>query len=1003
MRHHFSIAVFFYTLFFSLIAYPATQTPALTESQNIQKAKELFSATGFDISGPMLSCDIGGIVIQGADRQNRLKIEDYDLYHSDTGARLIPLFRTLTLLKAKGSIEGHKIHYSLATGDKATVDIDNKKLHVGEQEFALEIVPGVSDVTGQGELFVSEDFLANGISAEYSWDDNEFAYLVEVKHALYLFDEMNDKRKNAFNIAVEELSANLPETEPVHLPADSRRSLTFIDMSLRVDNRYAGENHSGTIRPSITAYGQLFHGNYSLHLTESINYPDKHYPSALLWIDDISWKSRSKTMAVRVGDTAIGLSRLTAQTAGYAGVTVRGLAGAIENEKASERFLKGNHFSFTAERDITGYAPLGSKVELFINNRPLYSTVVEEDEGAPAGSGSYSFTGIGLMNLTVNEIITIITMPDGTVDKHVETVAGSNNLLPAGQLAYSFGAGTKRRELDEKFRTEGLFTGLGLFYGLKENITIGMTAAIQDGFYADPDNGGKRMPKRYYFGQNLNVGITDHLFFAEEMGVNHMQDTGDSSYATDLALKYLRKDYTLASYLFSYDKGFLNGATQLGDREGYGLYAAWDDDSGLTLNTAYAGIKSMDHTRTEEYFALNLARSGLPAGISLGFRYDELHKKNEIEKSARGKLHTLDLSATPLANLKFNAEYAWGTQISSPNPEDPRYGIPVPMIGSSLSYGTRMAASYRLPYNITFGAIYRDPRQSSRSMEYKIDRNISRKHKIDAALMRRKDLDNNSYYSELNLEMPLDSKGKNIIGFRGTYNDVTDTYLTQLYMKLGGLFSWGDKRMHRVKSDETIRPESGGIKGKVYLDANANGHYDIGEQGLGEIDVLLNGRTKVLSGSDGFFYAGRRQNEDEIMVSLNEKELSAIYTPTQGKQRARWDEYIFTEVNLGVSVLGAITGTITVWEGDKFIRAIPGALVLLRKTLTNEIVKRSITDDDGIYYLGEVMPGDYILDFEPTSIPTDYAVIGEPPKVVLRSELEPIVLKDMNIRFEHYK
>ena len=941
--------------------------------------------------------DLIGFKLQGSRFYNSLHINDYEMITGPRGRRYFPLLRTLKYLVPKFKLTPTSLVFSISPEHQAVIDMARRTVTTAKGESGFELYRLISDVTGKEELFVAEHLFADAFGFEYRWLDENYEYELAGNDQLYLFKLREERRRAGFDNPLEEYAEQLPVTEPVRQPGELPEWLSFVSVDLNARGRFDGDVYSASLSPAFTLYGQLLGGAYSLKLAQPLHFPEPEYGSALLWVDDALWSSNSSQVAVRVGDTSLGLNRLSVSSVNFSGVTVRGITSADEEEDHLN-FLNANRFSFLHETEIEGEAPIGSRVEIYVNNRLLHDQFVESDVSDPLGEGHYRVSGIGLANRRINELKTVITYPDGTREERVEELVGNSNLLAAGQRAYTLGAGTKRLERDDRQVAEGLFVGGGYFWGLSDTMTLGLTGAFQDEFFPQGGSDGQRLPGRYYLSQSLAINWGDNLQFSQELGLNHRPDAADDAdnqtpMALELALDYFQDHYGLSAYLFGYQPQFLNGITQLGDRLGYGLYGSWRVMPGLGLNSAFVDIRNDDESRNEQYYALEAISADLLPGLEVSLRHDQLSiDDDELFRPQRSTLTSLEFAANPWSRLKLEGAYYWGDPIVTATNEQLRYGIPVPMVNTSLSYGSRLSADYQWSGGLRMALNYRDSGQGLSTLEYALDRPARQAFDLDWSLRHRYNFRDNSSYSELGVEMPLDRRKKNAVGLRGTYNSITGDYAITLSLKLSSLFSWGDDGPSMVPVGQSITPQTGGLKGRVYLDLNADGHYQSGEPGVEDVVVLLNGSHKLKSGSGGYFYKNSNINQPAISLSLDVKSLDAIYTPTQGRQDAIWDNSNITRVNLGIAVLGSLYGRLLLEERDGEIRPLPGTVVQLLPLDEDKVVSRSITDDDGGYFLGELRPGEYRLVLEEGTFPIGSTLSG-PTRVQLPASVEPVELE----------
>ena len=305
---------------------------------------------------------------------------------------------------------------------------------------------------------------------------------------------------------------------------------------------------------------------------------------------------------------------------------------------------------------------------------------------------------------------------------------------------------------------------------------------------------------------------------------------------------------------------------------------------------------------------------------------------------------------------------------------------------------------HALSNNSGFSLIYRNYRQGSESAEVDIHRTPSQAEDVNMALRYRRDLVRKDNLAQLNLEYLFDQRKSFVIGMNVIYSSFVDRPSYNLYVTMRDLFFYDRGTIGQVTGTRQISPQVGGLKGRVYLDANANGRYDEGEPGVPGVQVVVDGQTHYTSGPSGYFFVGRNSGEDQAFVELDQNELPAIYTPTQGRQRAAWDDYVFTRVYLGVAVLSSVSGKVAQWQDGTPVRPIPGVIVKAISIKDGTVVKQSITDSEGEYYLGQLKPGSYKLELDGDGVTPSLHVDGLPPIVSIPVSTKPTDLNNLNIR-----
>lgn len=962
-----------------------------------------FAPAQLDFSGPVLITNVVELKLQGKSWRERLNIPDLDVYIDESGKRFVPLLRLLRLLEAEGSVEDNVVTFSVSKGMKAQLNIDTGQLRVDSDTSTFDVITGVSDLTGKAELFVPEDVIVHAFGVELSWSDLAYSYTLKTNRTLRIFEDAHKAQRRRRAI-IRHLSSTLQETEATQLPQESRQLISIIDAGIRLDTRTIRSSESSTItslRPNITLYGQLLRGNYYLQLTEEIRSSDGIVPKPLSWIEDGLWTYEANHNVMRVGDTVIGWSDLVVPSTTFTGVVVRGLYGAGPVDTRGNQFLKGSRFTFSAEKAFDGYAPLGSSVEIYVNNRLIDSTIVDNTDNAPAGQGRYEFIATDLLNRALNEVRIVVTEPDGTREELVKSIAGSNALLPAGRGAYAVGLGTKRTERNREAEIQGIMAGAGYYYGLTRDATFGLSLVTQDDFVPDFNQSSRQyLARRSYLGQTLTYRVMDNLLFRQEAALNYEHQSGDTAQAATLALDYVTESLLLSSYLFSYSEEYSNGTTAVADRQGYALFGAPTLGDDIRLAASFAQVKEKSGDRQEDYLATQAILPDAIANSTVRLRLD--HVQNEGTPPSNNDdnkrtMYSFGLESDPWNRATLEIDLAWGDRIDPVSTNDLRYGINIPLIGFTPGYGARIKAEQFLGDYNRVSTTYRDYGDNAESIELSLGRSPRQAGRLDMTLRYRRDLRRADNNAEINIEYPFDSRRRYIIGMNANYSDLSNDIRYNLHLSARDLLFVDRGMIGRVGGTGYIRAETGGLKGFVYLDADADGHYDRGEPGIEEIKVVVDGYQKYTSGATGHFFVGRNIHQDEVVVELDETELPAIYTPTQGRQSARWDKYIFTRVNLGVAVLGSISGEVSVWQDGARQRPLPGVVVKAKQVGNDDIVSQSISDNNGVYYLGGLKPGEYELILEADSVPPALRLAKELPKVTLPVSLEPIDIENIDI------
>ena len=247
------------------------------------------------------------------------------------------------------------------------------------------------------------------------------------------------------------------------------------------------------------------------------------------------------------------------------------------------------------------------------------------------------------------------------------------------------------------------------------------------------------------------------------------------------------------------------------------------------------------------------------------------------------------------------------------------------------------------------------------------------------------------------LDYSLDRGQRNRIVLESRYS--RSEWRVNLWLQLNGLFGFVDHRPFLIR-DSHLNPASGGVKGRVFVDANANGLLDAGEPGLEEIEVVSDARRHTSTGADGRYVIPNPRQARRLRVSLKPETIPAIYTPTQATQEAMIVPGMFTIVNLGVAAFGTISGTLEAHDVKGERSGVGGVRILLidEQGIT---VGDSITGRSGYYYLGEVRPGKYAITIDEQTLPDGLEVESSSHEVEVVSGMEPVELEDIGFLGEY--
>jgi hypothetical protein len=444
----------------------------------------------------------------------------------------------------------------------------------------------------------------------------------------------------------------------------------------------------------------------------------------------------------------------------------------------------------------------------------------------------------------------------------------------------------------------------------------------------------------------------------------------------------------LAYYNFHYQQDYSAGGINLTNRKGWGAFLNNNLNNGYSLNTAYAHISVFDRDIYTNYLAAELQTRYLIPKSKISLRGDWVTQQKANGEPLNNKtelaLYSLDITAKLIKSVELGLNHGWGEPISFTDNEDLRSGVPVPMITSSLSFGTRVNAKYKITDTWVTSANYSNSGIGHKTAEVLISRNISAPGEFKFKIQKRFDLTNKQQITSTNIEYSFLSGGGDLIGLSAVVGDKIDGVNASIYLRLSSLLTWDGVRPYMINKNKKIRAATGGIRGFVYLDSNTNGRLDPGEKGLSDIDVVVNGKLYYISDEDGWFYIPRSARHETIVIALDVESLPAIFTPTQGVQQATWAKGTLTRINLGIAALTSATGKIIYQENHE--KSFAGAVINLVNLADQQVAHQSITDGQGEYYFGELSQGQYQIQIDADSMPDGVKIIGELPTLILTAD-----------------
>ncbi len=958
------------------------------------------------VTGPLLETVVVGLNLQGERRRDRLRIPDLDVIDSGDGQYLLPLVRTLNILTIRATHSGTSVIFQPEGAPEAVVDFEAQMVTSGTQSRTISIQVGISDVTGMPEIYLPAEVIGELLGLDIRWDEQAYEFAIYTDQKLRVFEQFYQSTPSLFTIGTRPVEVSLPGNLPAaRVERLSAPDLNFVEA--RTQTRvYSSQTYGGQADrfnlPNMKLWGQVLGGNLMASLSQR-----RYGASNDITIDQASWTTWFDHSEISAGNSHFGISDLVFPSVDLLGIRLNGLLknGNGRSNEPSDGMARQE--SFLPTHVFEGYALLDSDITLFINDREITSQAVQPSENAPPGMGLYRFEGVNLLTRQLNEIRIVTAHPDGGVEETTREVLGSNLLLPEGRTSYLGGSGTGRTGLGDRWRTEGFFAGGRLLHGLTSNLSVGFSGALQDrisgmrvsnfGFY---NQDLSWVPERsLHFGPRFIWRPTGRLLVAGEAGRSHESDGSASGWAYKINADYQRRSFSLRPNLFWYSPAFFDGRNVLlRDRAGGNLSFSWRLMSGQRIAVVATHIRDNLYDHLDETMSLNIAHAYWAARTLIPNSSLTLSRTQLWSNSlATQAIYTIGFDTALLPGWNVRSSYQMGDDLRLGRREDTLRGQGLGQLGTIGPRTSRIEIARRLwdSWRLSLGH-----RRSSNLDRSFLD--ISRRQVGGRSLQWRCSLgfdwQQEDPFIDNRFEFTLDSSHRNRILLESRY--YRNSWVFNVWLQIRGLFGFVDHRPFWV-GDTHLNPAAGGVKGKVFLDFNANGLLDSGEPGLEAVDVVSNAGTSASSGRNGQFVLSSSVRTRQVRVRLEPETLPAIYTPTQAVQDAFIKPGLFTEVNLGVAAFGSISGSITVPSPKNGgYKGIWGVKVLLVNG-GGRVVGNSITSRDGYYYLGEVKPGKYTVRVDKETLPAGYEMEVVARDIEVLSGVDPFEVDDLSFLGEY--
>ena len=942
--------------------------------------------------------EIVGFALQGPQSWQQVNVPAMDVLVTQDGKRLVPLYSLLSALKVEKAGTAKSITFHPEGGPPVTVDLEKRELRVNGTSRPVHFVQATSEVTLRPELYLPPEDLSQALAMKIAWDQELYGFQARTHIRLKVW-ELPEGSSLAGIQTTEQILA-LPELMGEATPAPN--SLDFLQLRLqaRIDTLEAGQGVRMTVPlPLETLWGSLAGGQYRLELTQPAIYWDRadgmhrSEGQSSVMANWGQWNYRLRDSEVTLGDSHFGLNGLTFPIVRMSGIRVNGLTGLTDQEAANDRSGLGSRSVFVMPYTFQIEAPLGAKVELYVNDRRV-DTAPEFVSTLSPGVGLYRFENIRLPPGTLNNVRLRVTDENGQETETRIVQMGSTELLPKGRTAYVGGLG-QARDIN-RWRTDGVFLGGRALHGLTDRLTIGATAAYQQRLFRRPDSGGSS-DDRYYPRESMHLGAQaawqalDRLMitgdFAAVSGFGYEDYRNQGSFS-DSAYRFHGDWYpvdTLQLYAdtFRYGAEFFNGSNlNVSDRQGYYAGGSWRPNrtwtAQATAGRVWNDVDGQDDNRLIVDFQSAELVSRLIPRTTVSLEADRMAPQ-DLEPQV---MYTVRVVASIFSKMQFQGQYSAGDTLVVEDSPDFFSGIPLP--GLTLLREPSRSLSLTRSFNSEHSAglrYWKSPSRERVTAEHSYRSGGQKKLLVRTELGQETftPVDNSDQPSETypffenRTELTLDEAGTKRLGLQTRLD--RDQWRAMLYFDLTDTFAVDHGRAKRLVGHR-IQPEVGAVHGRVFLDYNANGIMDLGEPGLEGIRVRGGGQHSALTDEDGYYILPGLARSNKLRVSLDIDTVSAVHHPTHGTQEAQVKTGSLTEVNLGVAPAIIVTGYVLARGPMAESIPVAGVRVLILDKATGKPKGDSVTASDGSYYLQNLLPGKYILQIDPVTLPGKY-LLGE--------------------------
>ena len=942
---------------------------------------------GQTAGGALVQTEIATMTILGKRVVDRVVIDPVGFVRRQERFYL-PLLQILRALNIPFQYRSRDVLFSLPTADSVHIQVSTGKIQGrSAPSISVDIISGISDLTGEEEVFVPLPVLEKLLGLECTWDENLYAFKArarlpyEVLKPKSRFKSFNSRREVKRSRVV--LPSRLGPASPglssgnfiIFQPGFhfiwSASGTDVKRMSLKAPDSQSFLSLLSQLR----IWGRLLYGNYQLTFYRPWYFPERFENRGAIPLNIYGqWKRMRSPSTLMLGDQSSSLLETIFPAFNFRGISFQGYLSIPDELK---KRLQSSRTLALGE-NIEGLAPAGSIVTLYVNGRKIEQQRTFPDRGLPVGKEKYRFQHVMLSPNRLNDIRIIIDHPSGYHREVRKKLIGSREMLPGGTFRYYGVVGSKRISSLSSERMQGILTAMKLEGGLTGSLTLGIIGAAQDQFVRVAstrslfESSIQILPKRsYHAGGYIRWRPFSRLYLTGEAALSRSEHSERLQLGGTSKLLLTFGWLDLSAMVFRYQPEFFNGmVNSVFNTDGFTVSANLKPWKSMNLGYSYGKMRdyrnrwqSLEFDEDFQRFEFRLQNMlrFLDADLSMDYRRNaqmgtkvlwnyEFYARLPLNFRLSGRI-TEGFSFTVDSQYRFFSIPGLRNFSIFNNPGQ-AYSLSWDPFGSWSLQATYWATAYsQRVYGALSRALWRGPGFGLR-------------------LASGFDLKSNLNFFSGELEFAFDRSGDNRIGF-GIRLD-QNRWNFELTLQLRDLLTFHPGGVMRFRS-ERFNPDAGGIWGRIFLDKNGNGLPDRGEPGLADIPVIVEGEflRRTRTGKNGVFFFQNLGVKDSVRVSVDVEQLPAIYVPTQGTQLAFIERGAFTPIKLGVATLVEITGRFY-WPETQFGQR--GIGIKLISVDSMRIVAESITARNGSFYLGNILPGRYYLAVDARTVRGDWKI-----------------------------